>query len=55
MPSLYVYIIICFKMHCQQRMTHDHRKKDGGRKFEAKENQGVDMIGKMGKGKNRGA
>ncbi len=43
------------KMHDQQRMTQVHRKKDGGRKPEAEENQGVDIIGKTWKGKNRSA
>ena len=38
-------------MHGQQRMTQVHLKKDGGRKPEAEENQGVDTIEKMWKGK----
>ena len=42
MPSLYVYtVLLCFRMHGQQRMTQVHRKKDGGRKPEAGEYQGV--------------
>jgi len=55
MPSLYVYIIMFQDAHGQQRMTQVHREKDGGRKPEAEENQAVDMIRKMGKGKNRSA
>ena len=41
-------------LHGQQRMTPAHRKKDGGRKPKADENQGVDMIGtKKAKGKEK--
>ena len=47
MPSLYIYII----MFQDAWLTQVHRKKDGGRKPKAEENQGVDMIRKMGKDK----
>jgi hypothetical protein len=39
----------------QQRKTQVHRKKDGRRKPEAEENQGLDMTREMGKEKNRSA
>ena len=48
MPSLYVYIIM---FQDAWSATHDtvHRKNDGGRKPDAEENQGVDMIEKWGR------
>ena len=38
-------ILLCFRMHDQQRMTQVQRKKDDGRQPEADENRGVDIIG----------
>jgi hypothetical protein len=38
-------------MHGQQRRNQVQSKKNGGQKTEAEENQGVDMIEKMGKRK----
>ena len=42
-----MFILLCFMMHGQQRMTQVHRKKDDGRQPEAEENQGVDIITKL--------
>ena len=41
----YMLILLCFRMHGQQRRTQVHRKKDDGRHLEAEEYQGGDMIG----------
>ena len=41
-----MFILLCLRMHGQQRMTQVHRKKDGGRKPEAEENQRAYMIRK---------